>query len=170
MDSTNFWRPATPHTRLATHVPKIFQPIRVGTANLQHRVVSAPMRRSRAADRYILGALGLEYYKQRTSVPGTLAITEGTFISGGYANIPGIWNDEQIAGWKSVRSRTFFFLYVFFPMITPDHGRGTRKRIVRLSPALGPRARRRRRPFPESGRLFGRRAERHRAERGGDLR
>ena len=86
--------------------PKIFQPIRV--------VIWAPMRRSRADDRYVLGALGLEYYKQRTSVPGTLAITEGTFISGGYANTPGIWNDERIAGRKPVRSRTFF-LYVFFP-------------------------------------------------------
>jgi NADPH2 dehydrogenase len=58
---------------------KLFQPIRVGTTNLQHRIVLAPMKQSRADERYVLGALGLEYYKQRTSVPGTLAITEGTF-------------------------------------------------------------------------------------------
>ena len=63
------------------------------------------MRRSRADERNVLGALGLEYYKQRTSVPGTLAITEGTFLSvstGGYNNIPGIWSEEQIADWKQV--------------------------------------------------------------------
>src|SRR6266702_2930159 len=98
---------------MAAPVPKLFQPTRVGTANLQHRVVLAPMKRSRADEQYVPGALGLEYYKQRTSVPGTLAITEGTFIApqaGGYTNIPGIWNDEQIAGWKPVRSHflTFF--------------------------------------------------------------
>ncbi|KAI9461968.1 hypothetical protein BJY52DRAFT_1116620 [Lactarius psammicola] len=90
---------------MVTPVPKLFQPIRVGTANLQHRNVLAPMKRSRADERNVPGALGLEYYKQRTSVPGTLAITEGTFIApqaGGNPNIPGIWNDEQIAGWKPI--------------------------------------------------------------------
>ena len=66
-----------------------------------------PMKRTRADDRHVHGALALEYYKQRTSVPGTLTITEGTFIAlhaGGEANIPGIWNDEQIVAWKKVRS------------------------------------------------------------------
>ncbi|KAI9432671.1 FMN-linked oxidoreductase [Lactarius indigo] len=90
---------------MAAPVPKLFQPIQVGTANLQHRVVFAPMKRSRADDRYVHGALGLEYYKQRTSTPGTLVITEGTFIAlhaGGFTNIPGIWSDEQIAGWKAI--------------------------------------------------------------------
>src|SRR6266404_8701720 len=66
---------------MATPVPKLFQPIRIGTANLQHRVVLAPMNRSRADERNVLGALGLEYYKQRTSAPGTLAITEGTILA-----------------------------------------------------------------------------------------
>jgi NADPH2 dehydrogenase len=87
-------------------IPKLFQPIRVGTANLQHRVVLAPMTRNRANDQHVHGPLALEYYKQRTSVPGTLAITEATFIApqaGGYRNVPGIWSDEQISGWSPVR-------------------------------------------------------------------
>jgi NADPH2 dehydrogenase len=87
-------------------IPKLFQPIRVGTTNLQHRVVLAPMTRYRADDRHVHGPLAIEYYKQRTSVPGTLAITEATFIApqaGGYKNVPGIWNDEQISGWSPVR-------------------------------------------------------------------
>jgi NADPH2 dehydrogenase len=86
--------------------PKLFQPIRVGTTNLQHRVVMAPMARFRADVQYVPGPLAVEYYKQRTSVPGTLVITEATTIApraGGYARMPGIWNDEQIAAWKPVR-------------------------------------------------------------------
>lgn len=87
-------------------IPKLFQPIRVGTINLQHRVVLSPMTRLRADAQHVPGPLAQEYYKQRTSVPGTLAITEATFIAaqaGGYKSVPGIWNDEQIAGWSPVR-------------------------------------------------------------------
>ena len=46
-----------------------------------------------------------EYYEQRASVPGTLLITEGTFISqraGGFNNVPGIFNQDQINAWKEV--------------------------------------------------------------------
>jgi hypothetical protein len=89
-----------------SYTPKLFQPIRVGTANLQHRVVLAPMTRTRADDQHVHGSLALEYYKQRTSVPGTLAITEATYIApqaGGINNVPGIWSDEQISGWLPVR-------------------------------------------------------------------
>ena len=39
------------------------------------------MKRARAGERHVHGGLALEYYKERTSVPGTLAITEGTFIA-----------------------------------------------------------------------------------------
>ncbi|KAH8982222.1 hypothetical protein EDB92DRAFT_2117892 [Lactarius akahatsu] len=90
---------------MAAPVPKLFQPIQVGNTNLQHRVVLAPMKRARADERYVLGELGLEYYKQRTSISGTLAITEGAVIApqaGGDANVPGIWSDEQIAAWKLI--------------------------------------------------------------------
>lgn len=108
---------------MAAPVPKLFQPIRVGTTDLQHRVVLAPMKRSRADERSVHGALALEYYKQRTGVPGTLAITEGTFIAphaGGYSNIPGIWNDEQIAGWKPITDAvhangSFIYLQLWVP-------------------------------------------------------
>lgn len=94
---------------MTVSIPKLFQPIRVGTANLQHRVVMAPMSRFRTDKRHVPGALAVEYYKQRTSVPGTLAITESTTIApraGGYGRVPGIWNDEQVAGWKPVRTQS----------------------------------------------------------------
>ena len=155
----------------APPVPKLFQPIRVGTTNLQHRVVLAPMTRCRADAQHVPGALILEYYKQRTSVPGTLAITEATFIdacAGGYTNIPGIWNDEQVAGWKPVRpcpllpflpcsrsswsSSSLFCLfksetlptsklYMFVPSFAADRGRRARKPIVHIPPAVGARTR-----------------------------
>jgi NADPH2 dehydrogenase len=45
-----------------------------------------------------------DYYTQRASVPGTLIIAEATFVSpniGGYANGPGIWNEDQVA-WREI--------------------------------------------------------------------
>ena len=87
-------------------IPKLFQPTRVGTVDLQHRVVMAPMTRLRANAQHVHGSLALEYYRQRTTVPGTLAISEGTIIAeqaGGWKKTPGIWSDEQISGWSPVR-------------------------------------------------------------------
>ncbi|KAJ7869138.1 hypothetical protein B0H14DRAFT_3440840 [Mycena olivaceomarginata] len=46
-----------------------------------------------------------EYYQQRASTPGSLLITEATFIAaraGGHKHAPGIWSDEQIAAWKKI--------------------------------------------------------------------
>ncbi|KAL5483539.1 hypothetical protein ACEPAI_8771 [Sanghuangporus weigelae] len=85
--------------------PKLFQPIRVGNLDLSHRIVMSPMTRFRADDAHVPTDNMVEYYAQRASVPGTLLITEATFIAaraGGYDNVPGIWTDEQVAGWKKV--------------------------------------------------------------------
>ncbi|KAL5532353.1 hypothetical protein ACEPAF_5923 [Sanghuangporus sanghuang] len=84
---------------------KLFRPIRVGNINLVHRIVMSPMTRFRADDAHVPTDIIVEYYAQRASVPGTLLITEATFIAaraGGYDSVPGIWNDEQVAGWKKV--------------------------------------------------------------------
>lgn len=63
-----------------------------------------------------------EYYSQRASVSGTLLISEGTFISssacGGFANAPGIWNNEQVAAWRTIteevhRKGCFIFCQIF---------------------------------------------------------
>jgi len=104
---------------MAASLPKLFQPIRIGTTSLQHRVVLAPMTRCRANAQHVHGPLAVEYYKQRTSVPGTLAITEATLIAaraGGFNNAPGIWSDEQIAGWKPVRRRLFHYDHIIYPL------------------------------------------------------
>lgn len=84
---------------------RLFQPLKVGNLKLSSRVVMAPLTRYRADDQHVPGALAKTYYEQRASTPGTLLITEGTFISpraGGYKNIPGIWNDAQVSAWKAI--------------------------------------------------------------------
>ena len=84
---------------------KLFTPLKVGRSQLHHRVVMAPLTRFRASDSHVPLPMVAEYYSQRASVPGTLLITEATFISpktAGYNNVPGIWNDDQIASWKHV--------------------------------------------------------------------
>ncbi|KAH9940723.1 NADH:flavin oxidoreductase/NADH oxidase [Epithele typhae] len=85
--------------------PKLFQPTKVGDITLAHRVVLAPMTRLRNTDAHVPTVLGLEYYRQRASVPGTLLITEAAYIAaqaGGQPNAPGIYNAEQIAAWKTI--------------------------------------------------------------------
>ncbi|KAJ6550041.1 hypothetical protein B0H19DRAFT_1160274 [Mycena capillaripes] len=91
---------------MSSTTPKLFAPIQVGPAALQHRVVLAPLTRYKASKAHVpYLPLVAEYYGQRASKPGTLLITEATFIAaqaGGYAHIPGIWSPEQIKGWSSV--------------------------------------------------------------------
>ena len=85
--------------------PSLFDPIRIGSIPLSHRVVMAPLTRYRANDAHVHTSLAVEYYSQRASVPGTLLITEATFISpraSGYANAPGIYSKDQIEAWKNV--------------------------------------------------------------------
>ncbi|KAJ4264379.1 hypothetical protein NW762_005577 [Fusarium torreyae] len=66
----------------------------------------APMTRLRADDDHVPLDMMLEYYSQRASVPGTLLITEATFISaksrGRDENAPGIYNEEHIQGWRRI--------------------------------------------------------------------
>ena len=119
---------------MSASIPKLFQPTRVGTADLQHRVVLAPMTRRRANAQHAHGPLALEYYRQRTTIPGTLAISEGTIIAaqaGGWKNTPGIWSDEQISGWSPVRRHLLsrrsrqvmlLFLLTCFSTLVADRG------------------------------------------------
>ncbi|KAJ6615112.1 FMN-linked oxidoreductase [Mycena sp. CBHHK59/15] len=85
--------------------PVLFQPIRVGEVELQHRVVFAPSTRFRANEAHVPLPIVAQYYAQRGSAEGTLLIAEAAFIAekaGGFRNVPGIWTPEQIASWKTV--------------------------------------------------------------------
>lgn len=81
----------------------LFEPLRVGALQLPNRIILAPLTRARAGDVRIPNALMRDYYVQRANAG--LIITEATSITPGavgYAKTPGIWSDEQVAGWKKI--------------------------------------------------------------------
>jgi hypothetical protein len=84
---------------------KLFTPVQVGPVTLLHRVVMTPLTRSRSEQPGdIPGNLMLEYYTQRAS-EGGLIISEATSISiagRGWFGAPGMYSDEQVAGWKKI--------------------------------------------------------------------
>jgi N-ethylmaleimide reductase len=82
---------------------KLFSPLTFGAIELKNRVVMAPMTRNRASADNIPTDIMAEYYGQRAGAG--LIITEGTSPSPngvGYPRIPGIYNAEQVNGWKKV--------------------------------------------------------------------
>ncbi len=83
----------------------LFSKTTVKSLSLQHRLVMAPLTRSRALGN-VPNALMAEYYGQRAASVG-LVIAEGTSPSPnglGYARIPGIFSAEQVEGWRLVTS------------------------------------------------------------------
>lgn len=81
----------------------LFEPIKVGGAQLQHRIVYAPLTRCRAIDTVPVPQMGV-YYGQRAT-QGGLMIAEATCISPaahGYPHTPGIYSDAQVEAWKPV--------------------------------------------------------------------
>lgn len=81
---------------------KLFTPVSLGELQLKNRVVMAPMTRSRATGN-VPNELMAKYYGMRADAG--LIVTEGTSPSPnglGYARIPGLFNDEQVRGWKRV--------------------------------------------------------------------
>lgn len=78
-------------------------PARLGTLDIPNRVLMAPLTRSRAGQSRIPNGLMVEYYTQRAGAG--LIFTEATSVSPqgvGYHGTPGIWNDEQVDGWRRV--------------------------------------------------------------------
>ncbi|CAN3362653.1 probable NADPH dehydrogenase [Diutina catenulata] len=87
---------------------QLFNPIKVGHNELSHRVVYAPTTRVRALDNHDPSDLQIKYYDDRTKTPGSLVISEATFIAlsaAGAPNAPGIWSDVQARGWKAVNDK-----------------------------------------------------------------
>lgn len=84
---------------------KLFEPLQVGPNKLSNRLVMAPLTRFRADDNHVPLPMVKDYYAQRACVPGTLLISEATIIAppaGGYPNVPAIFTEDQIKGWKEV--------------------------------------------------------------------
>jgi N-ethylmaleimide reductase len=81
----------------------LFSPLTMKSWDLPHRILLAPMTRSRAAEGMVPTELTAEYYAQRASA--ALVVTEGvqpSAVGQGYSTTPGIHTDEQVEGWRRV--------------------------------------------------------------------
>ena len=82
----------------------LFSPAQLGAISLKNRIVMAPLTRSRAPkENGVPQPMNVTYYEQRATAG--LIVTEATPISAmghGYPFLPGIYTDEQVAGWKKV--------------------------------------------------------------------
>jgi N-ethylmaleimide reductase len=83
-------------------MPTLYDPLTAGDLQLASRVVMAPLTRNRSPKAVPLPVTAT-YYAQRASAG--LIITEATAISHqgqGYADVPGLYGADQLAGWKRV--------------------------------------------------------------------
>ncbi|HSN20196.1 MAG TPA: alkene reductase [Usitatibacter sp.] len=81
----------------------LFTPVSLGPYTLRNRMVMAPLTRNRAAGGGVPQDINVLYYGQRATAG--LIVTEATHISPQGVSLPhtpGIYTNEQIAGWKRV--------------------------------------------------------------------
>ena len=112
----------------------LFRPYKLGPLTLPHRIVMAPLTRSRARQPgNVPTSLNACYYAQRASA--ALIVSEATQVSmqgQGYAWTPGIHSREQVEGWRLVTTavheaggRIFLQLWhvgrISHPSLQPDN-------------------------------------------------
>ncbi len=84
---------------------KLFSPLQVGPHTLAHRVVMAPLTRMRAErTSFAPRDLNATYYRQRATKGGLIIAEASPVVATGRGNpaTPGIYSEEQIAGWRKV--------------------------------------------------------------------
>jgi 2,4-dienoyl-CoA reductase-like NADH-dependent reductase (Old Yellow Enzyme family) len=84
-------------------MPSLFDPIQLGDLHLPNRIFMAPLTRLRGTPDHLPTAIMVDYYTQRATAG--LIISEGTPIDPmgvGYANVPGLWSQQQVEAWKPV--------------------------------------------------------------------
>jgi N-ethylmaleimide reductase len=84
----------------------LFSPLRIGSLDLPNRIWMSAMTRTRATEDNVPTDLMGEYFAQRADAG--LIVTDCTAVSAqgkGVIRGPGIWRDDQIAGWRSVTDR-----------------------------------------------------------------
>lgn len=88
---------------MATTLSHLLSPLDLHGIALRNRVVMAPLTRARAEASRVPNDLMQEYYTQRASAG--LIISEAVTISEqgfGWVDSPGIYNEEQVEGWKKI--------------------------------------------------------------------
>ena len=84
-------------------MPNLFSPLQLGALTLPNRIIMAPLTRLRGTPDHIPTPIIAEYYAQRASAG--LILSEGTPVSPlgvGYAQVPGIWSEQQTAQWSHI--------------------------------------------------------------------
>jgi N-ethylmaleimide reductase len=84
-------------------MPSLFDPIQLGAIAAPNRILMAPLTRGRAGRDAVPTPMMVDYYRQRAGAG--LIISEATGISReglGWPYAPGLWTDEQVAGWRPV--------------------------------------------------------------------
>ena len=85
-------------------MPTLFDPISIGELRLPNRILMAPLTRNRSSGAgRVPNDLMRDYYVQRSSAG--LIISEATSVTPmgvGYPHTPGIWSNEQVAGWRKI--------------------------------------------------------------------
>lgn len=86
-------------------VESLFKPFKLGNLELNNRIVMAPMTRTYSPGN-VPNDMVVEYYKRRAEGGVGLIVTEGTFINHkaaiAYPNVPAIYGEKALAGWKRV--------------------------------------------------------------------
>lgn len=83
--------------------PSLFDPVRFGDLQLPNRLIMSPLTRCRTGEDRVPTEMMVQYYVQRATAG--LIISEATAVipgGVGYPNTPGLWSEEQVAGWKRV--------------------------------------------------------------------
>ena len=81
----------------------LLDPIQIGEITLPNRVIMCPLTRLRGTTDHLPTPLMIEYYTQRATAG--LILSEGIPVvpqGVGYANVPGIWSQQQTDAWKPV--------------------------------------------------------------------
>jgi N-ethylmaleimide reductase len=83
-------------------MPTLFDAVTFGDLSLANRIAMAPLTRNRSPQA-VPNDLNAIYYEQRASAG--LIVSEGTAVTHqgqGYADVPGLYTAEALAGWKKV--------------------------------------------------------------------
>ncbi|WP_078085349.1 NADH:flavin oxidoreductase [Microbulbifer mangrovi] len=90
---------------MSGNLDSLLRPFEHKSLKLRNRVAMAPMTRT-ASPGYVANDQVAGYYRRRAEGEVGLIITEGTFVDGkaanGYENVPAIYGEEALAGWKNV--------------------------------------------------------------------
>ena len=88
---------------MTSATPHLHTPLQVGDLLLPNRVIMAPLTRLRGTPDHVPTPIMAEYYTQRASAG--LILSEGIPVDPlgvGYAQVPGIWNQQQTEAWKPI--------------------------------------------------------------------